>query len=120
MIKDAKVAVVGSRKYDDYQFISKVLNDYHKKFGISWIISGGATGVDSLAERWAKENQIFGFSVYLPQWDQFGKRAGPRRNLLIVENCDVMIAFPGKDSRGTRHSIGLAERLDKKVYVFDV
>jgi predicted Rossmann fold nucleotide-binding protein DprA/Smf involved in DNA uptake len=119
-MKDAKVAVVGSRNFKNFEAVSAVLDRYHDKYGISFLISGGSAGVDSLAERWAKENQIFGFTVYNAQWSKYGKCAGPRRNLLIAESCDVMIAFPASNSKGTYNSIRLAEKLGKKVYIFKI
>ena len=117
---NAKIAVVGSRNYTNYKYISKILYDYQRKFGVGFVISGGAKGVDTLAEKWAKDAQIFGFTVYNAQWTKYGKRAGPQRNLLIAESCDVMIAFPSKDSKGTRNAIKQAKKLDKKVYIFEV
>lgn len=48
------------------------------------IISGGATGVDSLAERYAKENGI-DCKVFEAKWNKYGKYdedAGTDRNAL--------------------------------------
>lgn len=40
-----KVAVVGSRSFNDYKMLSKELN----KYDITTIVSGGAIGADTLA-----------------------------------------------------------------------
>ena len=117
MIKNAKVAVVGGRDYEDYQTLCSVLDYYNDKYGISIIVSGGATGADTLAEKYAHSRQI-DLHVFMAYWNKEGKRAGPRRNLRIVEYCDLMIAFPTKDSKGTYNAISLAKKLNKPVYVY--
>ena len=51
-----KVAIIGSRTFNDYDFMVGSLENH--KIDIKMIISGGARGADSLAERYAKENGI--------------------------------------------------------------
>lgn len=116
-IKNAKIAVAGGRDFNDYDYLKYYLDIYHEKHGISWIISGGANGCDKLAERYANDKQIFGYSVYIAQWNLYGDRAGPRRNLLIAQTCDVMLAFPTANSKGTWNAIKLAKKLQKPVYI---
>lgn len=115
--KNAKIAVVGGRDFSDYEYMKHILDAYHTKHGISWIVSGGAPGADKMAERYAKDTQIFGFSVYIAQWNKYGTRAGSRRNLLIAETCDALIAFPTPSSKGTWNAVKLARKLGKPVYV---
>ena len=105
-----KVAIVGGRTFNDYAFMKKTLDAYHQKYTIDWVYSGGARGADSLAEQWCKSEQIPGYTVFLAQWNQDGKRAGYRRNLKIVECSEIVIAFPTPSSKGTWHSIKLAKR----------
>lgn len=116
-VKDARVAVVGGRNFNDYPLMKRVLDSYHEQYGISYVVSGGARGADTLAEQWARENEI-DTHIYRAHWSLEGKQAGYRRNLRIVEVCDVVIAFPDPDSKGTYHTIGLAERFNKPAYVF--
>lgn len=118
MIKDAKVAVIGGRDFTNYSLMKLVLDKYHAKYGISIIVSGGARGADTLAERWAKENQI-DYHVFMAKWNLEGNRAGPRRNLRLVTYSQVVIAFPTENSVGTYNAISLAEKLGKKVYVIE-
>lgn len=106
-----KIAVVGGRKFQDYDFLRTTLNAFNKRRGIDWIVSGGAVGADTLAERWAREVEILGYTVYLPQWSIDGERAGYRRNLRIVESSEIVIAFLHPTSKGTLHSIKLAKKL---------
>jgi len=96
-----------------------VLDRYRNRYGISWLTSGGAVGADALGVEWAISRQLFGYTVYLAQWEQYGKRAGYRRNLLIVENSDVVFAFPDPTSKGTWHTVKLAKRMDVPCFVCD-
>ena len=105
-------AVVGSRDFLDYALFSEVL-DEHRPF-MTGIVSGGARGADTLAARYAIEQGI-PFFVHPADWDNYGKSAGYRRNKLIVQDADYMIAFLAKTSKGTRHSIDLA--LEKGIEV---
>lgn len=103
-----KIAVVGSRSFTDYSKLVNVLNGVSP----SLIISGGADGADQLAERYARENNI-PVQIFLPDWNQYGRAAGPIRNKLIVENADLVIAFWDGSSPGTRSSINLANSMNK-------
>lgn len=41
------------------------------------------------------------------------------RNIVIVESCDLLLATPARDSRGTYHTIRYADNLGKTVKVLD-
>jgi len=109
-----KVAIIGSREFYDYDLLCKSLE--HVKDKITLIISGGARGADSLAERFALENNI-PTRIFKPDWDRLGKRAGFMRNKDIVSNADVIIAFWNGVSPGTASSIDLAEEYEKPIKV---
>ena len=51
-----RIAIIGSRTFNDYELLQETLENY--KDQISVIVSGGARGADTLGERWAKENNI--------------------------------------------------------------
>jgi hypothetical protein len=55
------------------------MNFIHKKYNIIEIVSGGARGTDTFAERWAKENNIL-IKIFKANWDMYGKSAGYIRN----------------------------------------
>jgi hypothetical protein len=107
-----KVAVIGSREFNDYERLRDTLS----LFPITKIISGGAKGADSLSERYARENGI-PTEIYHAQWDLFGKKAGFLRNTTIVENSELVIAFWDGKSRGTRDSIGKASKQKKQTFI---
>ena len=83
---------------------------------INSVISGGAKGADTLAERWANENNI-PIILYKPAWKKYGRAAGLRRNENIIESCDFCLAFWDGKSKGTKFSIDLCKRLKKPIKV---
>jgi hypothetical protein len=108
-----KLAIVGSRTFADYFLLWKTLQGIQD---VSLVVSGGAQGADTLAERWAKNNNI-PVKVFLPEWDVYGKSAGFIRNELIINEADMVLAFWDGVSKGTKHSIDLAEKAGKKCII---
>ena len=111
-----KLAVVGSRTFNDYDLLKSKLDEIHKRKPITVIVSGGAKGADSLAERWARENRIE-LLIFLPDWDKYGKKAGYLRNEDIVKNSDAVVAAWNGESKGTEHSINLAKEYNKSCLI---
>lgn len=103
-----KLAVIGSRSFDDYYLMSNILNN----ISITEVVSGGARGADTLAKRYAKSNKLK-YTEFLPDWPQFGKKAGMLRNSEIIWYCDTLIAFWDGESLGTSNSIIKAQRANK-------
>lgn len=111
-----KLGIVGSRTFTNYPLLESDVNDIIGAENIAEIISGGANGADSLAEEYAEKHNI-PMKVYPAKWDQYGKRAGFIRNVKIVEDSDVVIAFWDGKSKGTKHTIDECTRLKKQVHV---
>jgi hypothetical protein len=111
-----KLAVVGSRGFNDYEKLKSNLDIIHKVKIVTCVISGGAYGADSLAEKWAKENNIETL-IFYPDWDKYGKSAGYIRNEEIVKASDAVIAFWDGTSKGTEHSINLARKYNKALAI---
>ena len=111
--KPIKYGVVGSRNFDDYEYMKSILH----WFEASCIISGGAKGADTLAKRYADENDIKCIE-FKPNWDKYGKKAGFLRNRQIVDMSDAVVAFWNGTSPGTKHTIRLAEEVGKETFVF--
>lgn len=55
--------------------------------------------------------------VYIPDWELYGKSAGPIRNRKMVSKSDVVFAFWDGKSKGTKNSIDTAIKLNKPVLV---
>ena len=107
-----KVAVIGGRGFNDYEKLKKTL----ELFPITTIVSGGARGADQLSERYANEKGI-ATEIYLPEWDLFGMKAGFLRNTTIIENSELVVAFWDSKSKGTRDSIGKANKVKKNTFI---
>jgi len=117
-----KIAIVGSRKFENYTLFKEKVNECLKEWDvvssqIVKVVSGGAKGADTLAYKWACENNII-ITVYIPDWKAFGKAAGILRNKSIVDDCTHMIAFPTQSGKGTQDSIKRAKRTSKIIKVF--
>lgn len=104
--------VAGSRAFDDYDLLCSKLDELLSKQKDVVIVSGGAKGADSLAERYAAERG-YPRIIFPAEWDKYGKRAGYFRNRQMYEfiskadKCGCVLFWDGK-SRGTSHSIDLA------------
>lgn len=109
-----KVIIAGSRSFTDYQRLCQVLGQ--ERHHITQVLSGGAPGADRLGIRWAlaQKVRIKGFPA---DWQRFGKSAGYRRNELMAQAGDVLLAFWDGQSPGTRHMIACMEQLGKPVRV---
>ena len=106
-LENIRIAVTGGRDYQDKATVFAALDKMNKRHGVVELIHGGARGADSLAGAWAKARGIK-TSVFIPKWDQYGKRAGILRNQLMLDQSpDAVIAFPG--GRGTAHMVKASE-----------
>jgi hypothetical protein len=103
-----KIAVVGSRGFNDWQLFKSVMQEYKP----TEIISGGARGADSMAALWAKENKI-PLKEIRPDYARYGRAAPIRRNDLIVDAAELVVAFWDGKSRGTKHVIDYTEKTGK-------
>ena len=113
------VLIAGSRNFEDYgtakKYIDFCLKNIKKQYKII-IISGGAKGADKLGERYAHENRMKCI-YYYPDWERYGKSAGPRRNSEMVKKADYVICFWDGKSRGTAFMIEYCKKLNKDVIV---
>ena len=80
------------------------------------IVSGGASGVDACAEKYAKDNGIK-ITVFLPEYNRYGRGAPIVRNKIIVDYTDKVIAFWDGKSRGTLWVIKYAKATNKPCQV---
>ena len=107
------VMIGGSREFDDYLYLKRNIEMYC----ITKIISGGAKGADTLAEKYAKENNI-PFECYPAEWDKFGKKAGMIRNKTMIDKSEFCIFFLDGKSKGTEGAISYAKKMNKNYIVF--
>lgn len=105
-----KVAVIGSRSLT----VSN-LQDYLPP-NTTEIISGGAKGIDSCAKQYALQNG-FKYTEFLPEYEKYGRAAPIKRNVLIIDAADIVIAFWDGESRGTKFVIDKCAELGKQCRV---
>lgn len=109
-----RVAVVGSRDFAALDMVVEYVNSLPND---TVVISGGAVGVDRVAEQTAKKRGLK-VVTHPANWNLHGKAAGQIRNRIIVDDCDTMVAFWDGISTGTKGSISLASKAGKLEKVF--
>lgn len=102
-----KILVCGGRDFDSVHLLHKTLDHFLKEYNFDTLIEGDARGADRMAGRWAIENNVE-CKVYPAKWQKYGNRAGPIRNLQMLDEGkpDLVIAFPGGE--GTAHMVKIA------------
>ena len=110
--QNKKLAVIGSRTFQDYIFLCNRL----KLHNPSMIISGGAMGADRLSEQYARQEGL-PILIFYPKWS-LGKSAGFLRNTKIIEAAEEVVAFWDGASKGTLDSIDKANDLGRKLYIY--
>lgn len=120
MISIFKVCICGCRDFTNYDFFKeKCLFLLKNHLPNVIIISGGAKGVDTLAERFAKELNLQN-DIYKADWGKYGKSAGPKRNLEMVKNADGVIAFWDFKSRGTKTTIQFSKENNVNLKIVNI
>jgi len=105
-----KIAIIGSRN-----LVVNNIGDYLPK-GVTEIVSGGAKGIDTCARIYAIKNNIK-LTEFLPNYNEFGKRAPLIRNLEIIDYVDEVIAFWDVESHGTKFVIDNCKNRNKRVKI---
>jgi hypothetical protein len=106
-----KIIVAGGRKFNNYDLLKDKL-DYYLKDKINQgydivIVSGTATGADSLGEKYAIEK---GYKIerYPAEWDNYGLSAGYKRNVEMAKVANACVVFWNGTSKGSKHMIDIA------------
>ena len=117
---EKKVVIGGCRDYTDYEFFKSKLDEILTyQHGEITMISGHCSGVDRMGERYAEEKG-FRVKIFLPEWDKYGRAAGPMRNKEMVACADLIIAFWNGRSKGTSSLIQYAKIRKKELIVIDI
>ena len=83
------------------------------------IVSGGAKGADTYAREFAIKKGIR-LIEHLPDYAKYGKAAPLVRNRLIIDDCDIVLAFWDGKSRGTKFTLDYAEKMGKLVKIIRI
>lgn len=108
-----KLLIVGSRNINEFDFSPYVSRD------IDTIISGGAEGIDSLAEQYADKHMLSKF-IIRPKYQAYRRAAPLKRNEKMVEMADAVLAVWDGCSKGTLYTINYAKKMNKPITVIRI
>lgn len=115
--------VVGSRTFNDYDFLKRKLDHTLQYQNKIVIVSGGAKGADTLAERYANEK---GYRMirFPAEWEKYGKSAGYRRNEQMHKYISKakqrgVVAFWQNESKGTAQNFELAKKYGNQIRIIE-
>ena len=129
--KDGRVinlVVVGSSRFYDFSIIEEAMDLWTaEEAHPDLIITGGASGVDYLAERWADNNNT-PFAVFSEEWnaprsglEDEGRAAAPTSlTNQLLEVATHVLAFPSKTSKWTTVVVAMAEAMGIPVKVVNI
>ena len=103
-----KLLIVGSRSIKKCD-LEKYIPD-----GVTMIITGGADGIDALAEKYADQKHLSKL-ILRPQYNLYRKFAPLKRNEEMVDLCDMALIVWDGHSNGTKYTLNYAEKKGKKV-----
>lgn len=93
-----RTAIIGSRNLHINNLEQYIPDD------ITEIISGGAKGIDTCAREYSITHNIK-LTEFLPEYQKYGKSAPLKRNITIIQNADMVLAFWDGHSKGTKFVI---------------
>ena len=108
-----KLLIAGSRSITDFDLSPYIPED------TDLIITGGAAGVDRLAEEYADRCKISKL-ILRPNYARYGRGAPVRRNRDMVEIADLVLVVWDGSSRGSRHTVAYAEEIGKPLTVINI
>ena len=108
------VLVCGGRKFGGWTAVQRVLD----RISPDIIIHGAARGADSMAGRYARENNI-PCRDFPAEWQRYGRSAGHRRNQQMLDEGkpDLVVAFPG--GTGTQNMVKISRQQGFEVNIID-
>lgn len=119
-----RILITGSREWSDWDVIEAAIIKAARDAGATprstVIVHGNARGADRIAAGIAR---TYGCAVeeHPANWDQYGKAAGHRRNVKMVNlGADICLAFPLGASPGTWGCVRLAKAAGIPVTVHEV
>lgn len=108
-----RLLIVGSRSIGNFDLTPYVSDQ------VDTVISGGADGIDSLAEQYADQHRLSKYIVR-PQYHLYGRSAPLKRNELMVDMADAVLVIWDGYSKGTRHTIVYTQKKNKPLTLVKV
>lgn len=116
-----KLIIAGKRDfYVDELFIDRFLDffglpEHTRAVAPYEIVSGGASGIDSCGEAYARWLGIR-CKIFPAQWSTLGPKAGPVRNAQMAEYADALLLIWDGESKGSASMRREMKKLGKPVY----
>ena len=108
-----KLLIVGSRNITNFDLSPYISSD------IDTVISGGANGIDRLAEQYADSHRLSKY-ILRPRYDLYGRAAPLKRNEEMVDMADtVLIIWDGR-SKGTQYTLKYANKINKPIALVQI
>ena len=108
-----KLLIAGSRDIENFELEKYIPDD------VELIISGGAKGVDTLAEKIADKRKISKL-IMRPNYARYGKGAAIIRNHKMVDIADRVVLLWNGSSRGTKQTLDYAKAQGKPVTLINL
>lgn len=105
-----KLLIAGLRSITDFDLSPYIGDD------VDTILSGGAKGIDTIAEEYADSHGIEK-TIIKPQYDRYGKGAPMVRNKELVNLCDKALIIWDGVSKGTKFTADFAKKMNKEVTI---
>ena len=101
-----KLLIVGSRSITDFDLSPYITKE------VDTIISGGAGGIDSLAEEYADFHRL-SKHIIRPRYDLYGRAAPLKRNEQMVDIADAVLVIWDGSSKGTQYTLKYTKKMNK-------
>lgn len=113
--------VVGSRTFNDFIILRNTLDRLLVNQGSVTIVSGGAKGADTMAERYAS-SKGYECIIFPADWKQYGRAAGIIRNeqmhkFIAQYKNKGCVAFWDGQSKGTQSNFKLAQKYNNPLRI---
>ena len=108
-----KLLIVGSRSIKDFDLDPYIPDD------VDEIISGGANGIDTIAEDYADVHRI-SKRIIRPKYHLYRRAAPIKRNKEMVEMADKVLVIWDGESKGTLSTINFAKEHNKPITVINL
>ena len=108
-----KLLIVGSRNITSFDLSPYVSAE------VDTIISGGACGIDSLAEQYADSHRLSKY-ILRPRYNLYGRSAPLKRNREMVEMSDAVLIIWDGYSKGTQYTLEYTKKINKPITLVQI
>lgn len=108
-----KLMIVGSRSITGFDLSPYITAE------VDTVISGGAEGVDRLAEQYADSHRLSKY-ILRPRYDLYGRAAPLKRNEQMVDLADAILVIWDGQSKGTKYTLNYSKKKNKPVTLVQI